>query len=45
LRIDNWDDFSFKTSFWLVYIDNNGKEHDIGSVKIGFIDKLKESDH
>lgn len=36
LLIDNWDDFSFKTSFYLTVVDENRKEHEIGSVKIGF---------
>lgn len=31
---DNWDDYSFKTSFRLVYFDFEGTRHDIGSVKV-----------
>jgi len=31
---DSWDDFSYKTTFQLVYFDNTGERHDIGSVKI-----------
>ena len=31
---DNWDDYSFKTTFRLVYFDLEGKRHDIGSVKV-----------
>lgn len=31
---DQWNDFSFYTWFGLYYIDNNGKQHNIGSVKI-----------
>jgi ABC-type transport system involved in cytochrome c biogenesis ATPase subunit len=31
---DSWDDFSYKTTFQLVYFDNNGERHDIGGVKI-----------
>lgn len=36
LRYDNWDDYSFKTSFNAIYVDNLNKEHPIGPVKIGF---------
>lgn len=31
---DNWDDYGFKTSFDLVYFDENGERYDIGEVKI-----------
>src|SRR5690349_21596059 len=31
---DSWDDFSYKTTFQVVYFDNTGERHDIGSVKI-----------
>jgi ABC-type transport system involved in cytochrome c biogenesis ATPase subunit len=31
---DNWDDFSFRTTFSLVYFDETGERHDIGGVKI-----------
>ena len=37
LRMDNWDDFSFKTMFSLSVYDENGKHVTCGSVKIGFI--------
>lgn len=37
LRIDNWDDFSFKTLFYLAVTDENGVVHEIGNVKIGFL--------
>ncbi|MBV7434194.1 AAA family ATPase [Cardiobacteriaceae bacterium TAE3-ERU3] len=33
---DNWDDFGFKTKFYLVIYDEKGKVHNIGSLKIGF---------
>ena len=36
LIIDNWDDFSFKTTFALVVFDEEGNRKDIGIVKIGF---------
>lgn len=35
LRKDNWDDFGFKTQFFLVYKDTSGQSHEIGYVKIG----------
>lgn len=31
----NWDDYSFKTSFDVVLMDNDGKSLDLGTVKIG----------
>ncbi len=36
LRIDYWDDFTFKTLFYLTIFDENGVEQDIGNVKIGY---------
>lgn len=33
---DNWDDFGFKTIFTVFIYDENGKRHDLGSVKIGY---------
>lgn len=37
LRRDSWDDFGFKTSFRLEYIDPNGQKSTIGTVKIACI--------
>lgn len=34
---DNWDDFGFKTLFHITVLDEEGVEHDLGSVKIGCI--------
>jgi predicted ATPase len=34
---DNWDDYSFKTTFSLIVFDENGKQTPIGSVKIGIV--------
>jgi hypothetical protein len=34
LRKDRWDDFGYKTQFYLVYIDTSGKFIEIGDVKI-----------
>jgi len=36
LHIDNWNDYSFVTMFYLSLHDNEGVFHDIGNVKIGF---------
>jgi len=36
LEIDNWNDFSFVTSFRMFYFDFSGDKTDIGVVKIGF---------
>lgn len=36
LNIDNWNDYSFVTMFYLTIIDENGTECPIGNVKIGF---------
>ncbi len=36
LEANNWDDFGFKSTFHLVVYDANGKEHDIGGIKIGY---------
>ena len=34
LLTDNWDDYSYKTSFVLIYFDGEGTRHDIGPTKI-----------
>lgn len=34
---DNWDDYSFKTSFSLTVFDENGVKHDIGDLKLGIV--------
>lgn len=39
LRINNWDDYSFKTLFYLTVFDASGEEHEIGNVKIGYVDQ------
>ena len=36
LKVDNWNDYSFRTLFYLYVHDDNGQFHDIGNVKIGF---------
>lgn len=35
LTTDRWDDFHFKTQFYLTYVGADGTQHEIGSVKIG----------
>ncbi|MBP3238948.1 MAG: hypothetical protein J6M92_00030 [Oribacterium sp.] len=37
LRIDNWDDYGFKTSFFASYFDVTGKRQELGSVKIAIV--------
>ncbi|MET7608242.1 hypothetical protein [Streptomyces avermitilis] len=32
---DNWDDYSFKTTFQLLCVDPGGESREIGGVKIG----------
>jgi predicted ATPase len=39
LRVNNWDDFGFKTLFYLTVYDANGIEYEIGNVKIGYINQ------
>lgn len=34
---DNWDDYSFKTKFYLIVFDENGEQIAIGSMKIGIV--------
>jgi predicted ATPase len=36
LKVDNWNDYSFVTMFYLSIYDQLGKYHDLGNVKIGF---------
>lgn len=44
LRIDNWDDFSFRTTFHVIVTDNDGSSYDLGNVKIGYKDQTIEKD-
>jgi predicted ATPase len=37
LSEDNWDDYHFKTSFFLTVFDEQGYEHQIGVLKIGVV--------
>lgn len=43
LNIDLWDDFTFKTQFFLVVFDEKGIRHDIGTVKIGYKCQVEKS--
>ncbi len=47
LDTNNWDDYSFKTTFSLTVFDETGKKVECGSVKIGFkgqsLDRTSES--
>ncbi|WMX58623.1 AAA family ATPase [Peribacillus sp. R9-11] len=40
LTTDNWNDYGFKTLFHMKYFDENGKQHEIGDIKI-----LHQSDY
>ncbi|MBL4901858.1 MAG: AAA family ATPase [Desulfocapsa sp.] len=37
LTLNNWDDFSYKSLFYLTVFDEKGEKVDIGNVKIGYI--------
>ncbi len=43
LRIDHWNDFSFVTMFEVVLFDENGTKHQLGNVKIGFVEQTKQT--
>ncbi|MGL4604267.1 MAG: AAA family ATPase [Iodobacter sp.] len=43
LSTDNWDDFSYKTQFYLHVEDEHGVLHDIGEVKIGYVSQPESS--
>lgn len=36
LRVDNWNDFSFVTMFFMSFCDEDGDLNEIGNVRIGF---------
>lgn len=38
LETNNWDDYTYKTSFTLHYLDDDGASHNIGAVKIAHFD-------
>ena len=37
LALNNWDDYSYKTTFHATFVDSAGKVHGIGDLKIGYI--------
>jgi predicted ATPase len=41
---DNWDDFSFKTAFYMYYTDQSYQSHEIGAVKIGYFGQIGPKD-
>jgi len=44
LKIDRWNDFSFVTMFSVTIFDENGEQHTLPSVKIGFKGQTVEAD-
>ncbi len=44
LKIDRWNDYSFVTMFYASVFDENGKFHELGNVKIGFVGQTKEEE-
>jgi ABC-type branched-subunit amino acid transport system ATPase component len=44
LKIDNWNDYSFVTSFGVTVFDEIGGRHELGSVKIGFVGQTIQQD-
>ncbi|WP_139412030.1 AAA family ATPase [Aeromonas veronii] len=43
LKIDNWNDYSFMTMFYLSVFDKKGEHHDIGYIKIAFKGQTTET--
>jgi len=39
LTAGDWDDYSFKTSFGVMFCDLQGREIDLGTVKIGYVEQ------
>jgi predicted ATPase len=44
LKIDNWNDFSFVTMFYVYAFDEDGVMHDLANVKIGFVGQTTSID-
>lgn len=42
LNYDNWNDFSYRTSFGVYYCDDNADVHEIGFIKIYYYENDKE---
>ena len=43
LSVDNWNDYSFVTMFYLTVFDSSGTKHDIGNVKIAYKGQTTET--
>lgn len=43
LRIDNWNDFSFRTLFQLYCFDEGSQLHELGDIKIGFRGQVEQT--
>lgn len=42
LCIDHWNDFSFVTMFFVHAFDENGTQHELGNIKIGFVGQTED---
>ncbi|QNW98735.1 hypothetical protein IC797_03585 [Acinetobacter seifertii] len=42
LKIDNWNDYNYRTQFYTSFIDENYEKHDFGFTKIAFDNVWKE---
>lgn len=40
---DDWNDYSYRTLFGILYVDSDSKQHDLGTIKIGYYGQ-KETD-
>jgi len=43
LRVDNWNDFSYRTLYEIILFDENGIKHDLGYVKIASFGQTTET--
>ncbi|SGZ08088.1 Putative uncharacterized protein [Moritella viscosa] len=41
LKVDHWNDYSYVTSFLLSIHDDDGEYHEIGVIKIGFLEQIE----
>ena len=41
LWVNNWDDYSYKSTFKLTIVDSSGASHEIGDVKVGYVGQPK----
>lgn len=42
LKVDNWDDFGYKTTYDIILFDENGIKYQLGSIKIAFFGQTTE---